>query len=243
MGRETFLAKVVWENGWPVIGPGAGRLEDTLEIPLPEYRFGKEVSLQDHFTFHEDTLDDRFLGITKRNGSMYSLKERKGFLRLYTGKDEIGRLGNPSYLGVRQKTHSFTAGCGVEFHPQNEKETAGIVLFQNHENHLRIEIVRCGQERRIRVSTHVRGEDSVISETPFASDLVTIRLQAKDQKARVWVSESGALVPVAEEIDLLPYTTEEAGGFVGCTIGMYAAANGGDNENYADFAWFSCSND
>ncbi len=243
MGRETFLAKVVWENEWPVISPGVGRLEDTLEIPLPEYRFGKEVCLQDHFTFHENTLDDRFLGITKRNESMYSLKEREGFLRLYTGKDEIGRLGNPSYLGVRQKTHSFTAACGVEFHPQNEKETAGIVLFQNHENHLRIEIVRCGQERRIRVSAHVKGEDSAISETPFASDLVTIRLQAKDQKARVWVSESGPLVMVAEEIDLLPYTTEEAGGFVGCTIGMYAASNGGDNENHADFAWFSCSND
>ena len=31
MGRETFLAKVQWENGWPVIAEGVGHLEDTLE--------------------------------------------------------------------------------------------------------------------------------------------------------------------------------------------------------------------
>ena len=43
---------------------------------------------------------------------------------------------------------------------------------------------------------------------------------------------------IAEDISLLPYTTEEAGGFVGCTIGMYASANGQDSSNYADFAWF-----
>ena len=44
-----------------------------------------------------------------------------------------------------------------------------------------------------------------------------------------------------EEISLLPYTTEEAGGFVGCTIGMYASSNGMESKNHADFAWFTCS--
>ena len=49
------------------------------------------------------------------------------------------------------------------------------------------------------------------------------------------VSQGG----VENELEsLLPYTTEEAGGFVGCTIGMYASANGQDSSNYADFAWF-----
>lgn len=44
MGRETFLAKVTWENGWPVIAEGVGHLEDTLELPTKEYRFPEEVS-------------------------------------------------------------------------------------------------------------------------------------------------------------------------------------------------------
>lgn len=34
------------------------------------------------------------------------------------------------------------AETGVFFVPENEKETAGLVLYQNHENHLRMEIAK-----------------------------------------------------------------------------------------------------
>ena len=38
-GRETFLAKVVWEDGWPVVNPGIGH----LEVPEPGENCEKEV--------------------------------------------------------------------------------------------------------------------------------------------------------------------------------------------------------
>ena len=38
MGRETFLAKVVWEKGWPVVNPGVGMLTDQVQIDLPEWK-------------------------------------------------------------------------------------------------------------------------------------------------------------------------------------------------------------
>ena len=34
LGRETFLAKVTWENDWPVVNPGVGILTETVEIDL-----------------------------------------------------------------------------------------------------------------------------------------------------------------------------------------------------------------
>ncbi len=34
MGRETFLAPVVWEDGWPVVSPGTGRLEFQYATPV-----------------------------------------------------------------------------------------------------------------------------------------------------------------------------------------------------------------
>ncbi len=36
MGRETFIAKTIWENEWQVMAPGIGHLEDTVDIPLEE---------------------------------------------------------------------------------------------------------------------------------------------------------------------------------------------------------------
>ena len=47
----------------------------------------------------------------------------------------------------------------------------------------------------------------------------------------------GQRVKVIEKISLLPYTTEEAGGFVGCTVGMYASSNGSNSDNYAEFSY------
>lgn len=249
MGRETFLAKVIWEDGWPVINPGIGKLEDEIEIPLEEYRFAKEESDRDHFEFYEEALDDRFLGISKRNDQIYSLSERKGCLRLFTCKETIEQPGYPAYIGLRQKSYDFSVSTGIEFYPKSKNETAGLVLYQNHENHLRMEIVErteISNERMLRVTSYVHGKIKILAEYPIKSkDLVEILLRASEQKAQVWMVENGKMTLVQHNIDLLPYTTEEAGGFVGCTIGMYATSNGNtlENRNYADFVWFHYDNE
>ena len=42
LGRETFLAPVKWENGWPVVGyNGNGTIELVMDAPLP----GVDLSL------------------------------------------------------------------------------------------------------------------------------------------------------------------------------------------------------
>ena len=38
LGRETFLAPVIWEDGWPIISPGTGRVKFSYPVPnLPEF--------------------------------------------------------------------------------------------------------------------------------------------------------------------------------------------------------------
>lgn len=237
MGRESFLAKVTWENGWPVISAGVGRLCDSIELPFEEYRFAGEISHHDHMHFYDDKLDDRLLGIHTRNESQYSLKARKGFLRLFAGKGKIEDKTNSSYLGVRQKDYCFEACTGLEFTPSGN-ESAGLVYYQNHENHLRMEIKNKEGGRAFYVVEHIHGKDNVLSVTDIEPDgLAEIVLRAENQTASVWIKVCGKNMLAAENINLLPYTTEEAGGFVGCTIGMYASANGDDSSNYADFAW------
>ena len=162
---------------------------------------------------------------------------------MYTRKEQIGKKEHASYLGLRQKSYTFAVSTGVEFTPQAENDTAGMVLFQNHANHLRIEIVKKDDGRAVRVIACVKETDQVLAEQPLMADgLVELELFAADQSAQVFVKEKGTRTKLAEQIDLLPYTTEEAGGFVGCTIGMYTSSNGADSENYADFAWFHYDN-
>lgn len=237
MGRESFLAKVTWENGWPVVNAGIGKLCESMELPFEECRFANEISHHDHLHFYEGKLDDRLLGIHTRNESQYSLSARKGFIRLFAGKEKIEDKTNASYLGIRQKDYCFEASTGLEFAPSGN-ESAGLVYYQNHENHLRMVVKKKDNSRAVYVIEHIHGKDNILSVTEIGQDgLAEIILRAENQKASVWVKTGSEKILTAENINLLPYTTEEAGGFVGCTIGMYASANGESGNNYADFAW------
>ena len=241
MGRETFLAKVTWENGWPVIAEGVGHLEDTLELPTKEYRFPEEVSsTSDHISFWEKKPDKRLVSVEEICEENYSLSHRPGMLRLYTKKEKISDCNHCSYFGIRQKNYAFYAETGMEFEPKQECETAGMELYQNHENHLRMEIRKRADENYFVVTACIHGEERILTEKPAGEgrQFFKIRMHCDRQKARIWLFRDGRESLIAEDISLLPYTTEEAGGFVGCTIGMYASANGQDSSNYADFAWF-----
>lgn len=239
MGRETFLANVIWENEWPVISPSVGRLEDEVTLKLKEERFVKEIGKHDHFHFYENKLDDRLVGIILRDEQIYSLTERTGFLRLKTVENRISEMKYPAYLGVRQKDYTFEVSTGLEFAPKSS-DSAGLVFYQNHANNLRMELVKDGDGVAFVLTAHVHEKDEVIAKQVVkAGKLVEIIFRASNQKADIFVKQNGDISRVASDISLIPYTTEEAGGFVGCTIGMYASGNGEKVDNYADFAWLT----
>ncbi len=239
IGRETFLAKVVWEDGWPVINPGVGKLEDEVELPFEEHPFAAENDWSDQLHFWNTTLDDRFVGIQKRNEEIYSLTERPGFMRLYTRPERAEEMCYPSFLGLRQKDYSFNVNAGVDFQPENENECGGLVLFQNHANHLALEIVLKDGKRVLQVRKTVKEKEEVTASREVEGEVITMELQVKNQKASAWLISENKHILIEDNIDLLPYTTEEAGGFVGCTVGMYTSSNGKESKNHCDFSWIT----
>ena len=50
---------------------------------------------------------------------------------------------------------------------------------------------------------------------------------------------NGKTACVAKDVDLSFLSTEITGGFTGCTVGMYASANGTASTNHAAFYWFA----
>ena len=102
----------------------------------------------------------RMLALQKRKCMIYSLKEKEGMLRLYHRKESIAEAAYCSYFGLRQKSYRFEAETGVFFVPENEKETAGLVLYQNYENHLRMEIAKKQEQKVFRVVTCIKGTET-----------------------------------------------------------------------------------
>ena len=237
MGRETFLAKVEWEGGWPVVNPGIGKLEEQVTLPLEERRFEPEDTV---FHFWREDLPMEFVTLRNPQAEMYSLVERQGWLRLRLRPETLRDAANPSYLGVRQRHFCWQAAALLDFTAQQEEEAAGLALVQSDRCNLRFEKVR--NERGtacIRIRRCENGVDQKIAAAEVPDGVCVLRIVCRGLEADLYFEQNGVKHCMAQGVDLRPLSTEIAGGFTGCTVGMYASAEGADSSSFADFGWFS----
>lgn len=252
MGRETFLAKVVWENGWPVVNPGVGILTDEVEINLPEWipendpdsytsrTKGKNCVPGSSRTYdfpNMDVLGDEFLMLRNPEKSRYQLAKGEG-LYLVPTSVTLKENASPTYLAIRQQHHHFQVT--VELTDENlfAGRRSGIALMQNNEYHLRAEV----SDGCIEAVLCEKGVDRVVASAALAQESVVLQLEVCDLKAIVSVLEGGRETVIAENIDIRALSTEVAGGFVGCTVGMYAIAenNNSDKVLFKSFSYKEC---
>lgn len=237
LGRETFLTPVRWEEGWPVVSPGTGRVESSYPLPnLPE-QIWPTPAPRDDFDAPQLDLCWSFLR-TPPAEPFYSLSERPGFLRLQLRPETLSTLSNPSFVGRRQQHIHFSASTMFEFTPQSADECAGLVLIQNDRFHFRF-VATLSDSITARLTKRADGQDEVLAETAIAPGKVTLKVTAHEQSYNFYTSSDGKTwQPLAENIDGRILSTPVAGGFVGTMIALYASSNGQPGTNHADFDWF-----
>lgn len=244
MGRETFLAKVVWEDGWPVVNPGIGILTKEVEIDLKEWmptvsRNALPGSDRDYHFEKMDALGAEFLFLRNPAEGMYRLTKEKG-LSLRLGKETLLEQSSPSYVGIRQQHHSFQVTATLSLTGLSADESsAGLAYVQSNAYHLRLEaskqeaaVILCenGVEKRLGVLP--------IQEEKLQRKEVTLYLQVEGLKAQAGILYD-TKQPIVTDLDVRSLSTEVSGGFVGCTVGMYAVSASDEKESYVDFTNFT----
>lgn len=238
-GRETFLAKVTWQDGWPVVNEGIGKIELEGNTTLEEYKFEEKDT---SFHFYGNKLDDRFLRLRNPDESMYSLEAREGFLRLNLSKDTIKDLCSPSYIGIRQDSYEYVLTTMMEFEPKFNGESAGLAIIQNNQYNLRYEYTKNLDKNILRLVTTKDSNDEVISKIDIISKRLFLKIIGRNQKLDFYYSLDGEeYKELVKGVDSRFLSTETAGGFVGCTLGMFASSNGNESSNYADFLYLNYS--
>ena len=227
MGRESFLAKVIWEDDWPIVNPGVGMLMDEMEIALPEWK--PTIVWPDKYDFKTiDKLGFEFLFLRNPADDMYRLTDAG--LELKVAPETIKELESPSFVAVRQRHHSFTGTTKVKVDNLSGSECAGLVLIQNNEYNLRVE----ANANEVRAILCEKGEDKVLGSAVTKGVVAKLAIKIEGLSAKVLADDA-----VIGETNVANLSTEVAGGFVGCCIGMYASANGAASSQYATFEEFT----
>lgn len=285
MGRETFIMPVIWESGWPVVSPLTGKCEMEYPAPdLPEYPVaalpakddfdGRSLNWQwntlgtpvnDVYRLENSRLYIRATEYALENGSHVKFG---GFPQTPEGRAERLRKrmeeqknAKPYAMGLvgrRQQHMSYTVTTKVNFDIKDGSETAGLILFQESMNQLRVEIAQEEGKKIVRVVKfynvipHFMMGDvipeleveeglysKVLGQMEIGAGDVVLRLAARGQSNSFYAGVSeDRLMPVAENIDGGFLGSETCSGFVGAYIGMFACGNGKDIDNEAAFDWF-----
>lgn len=83
------------------------------------------------------------------------------------------------------------------------------------------------------------GKDTLINEIEMNSSKLYLKIVSKGQNLNFYYGNDGVTYKVLQRnVSSINLSTEIAGGFVGCTIGMYGTSNSQLTNNYADFYWF-----
>jgi xylan 1,4-beta-xylosidase len=222
LGRETFLTRVRWEDGWPLFDP--------LEPDDVSYT---PASMCDHFD--GPSLAPEWNVLRTRAKPVYSLTERPGFLRLPLLPETVADLATPAFVGRRQQHMTFAARCVLEFEPVADNECAGVVLLQN--NDFQVLLVRT--RGRIVLSRRKAGVDETLAEVDAAGSRTYLGFEAEGQSYQaVYATEPGRWRLLGAPVDGRVLSTPVAGGFTGVYIGMYASSCGLPSGTVADFGWF-----
>lgn len=243
MGRETFLAKFTWEEDWPVVNPGIGKLTHTVDIDLPDWIPAEDPTSytartagntaapgtnRDYYFTSQKKLGDEFMFLRNVDMSMMTLDSNG--LTLKCLPTTIKEEESPAFVAIRQQHHSFETSATVNVADVQSGSEAGLVLIQNNLYNFK---VVADKDNTWAVITK-DGEDTVLGKIANDSELVTVKITVDGLKASASVNGKAL-----GDADVRTLSTEVAGGFVGCCVGVYASANGKEVADKAVFTRFT----
>lgn len=208
LGRETFLAPVTWEKGWPVINGGQPVAErmTVLMSAVPQ----KPEPVSRHYDF--SAIGPEWLHIQHPVEANYSAAD--GLLTMVGNGDGFDwGSWHPTALLRRQQAADCRFGTTVTIHGDGE---AGIAVYQTHNGHAEFFVRR--EKGRTEAVVRIRLHSILHEHAAVPLHSASARLDVI-----AWGDHYEFLLNGAEisRLDSKLLSTEMAGGFTGVTVGPY----------------------
>ena len=200
LGRETHVARVDWEDDWPVVNPGLGRLE------APRAREGQWGSAG------VPSASD-FLSV--RGFATFAEQTEAGLRLRSTGADPAS---SSPVAALLRRLSSTECTVSVTLGSRDPEAVAGLVLRQSSSTHVRLELAASNASLVAR-----DGGDTVLASAPVPDGPLTLTASVSRSGVAWSVSSRDAAPTALGSTPLSALSTETAGGFVGTTFGPWVS--------------------
>jgi len=228
LGRETFILPVDWSGDFPVFINGLIPLEPKLKMPEGVVnKTGKEGFLPNgNFTIEEDfksdILDYRWISVRGPRED-FIIKAKNG---IYINPFEvnINEVKPTSTLFLRQMHNNFSFTVTMSYVPMTEKDLAGIVCYQNERFYYLFGITKKNDKNYIVLQRTERGISKIIESKEIdIKNKIVLQVKANGDNYEFLISENdNPFVNIGGVVSGDILSTNVAGGFTGCLIGIHA---------------------
>lgn len=229
LGRETFLMPVRWsDDGFPYM------TRDEELIPMISQRKGVERAEEvtfGNFTrkddFNESKLGMEWLTLRTPATDLYSLEKRPGHLALTCSPVKAAEMKTPAYIARRMQHHNFTCETRMHFHPENEKQAAGMLLFKDETHHYFFALRKAANGHAISLIQVSDVGEKTLAEAPVKQGkFIDMKVVSTGlHYAFYYATQEGQWELLADQVDARYLSTANAGGFTGSIIGLYATTD------------------
>ncbi|MGM8362477.1 glycoside hydrolase family 43 protein [Flavobacterium sp. ARAG 55.4] len=236
VGRIPYLVPVKWENGWPKLGEN-GKVPEYLDLP-PSKGLIPGIVNSDEFNRKKGDAALPLVWQWNHNpdNSLWSVTERKGYLRLKTARIDSSFVQAKNTLTQRTFGPESYATTLVDVSKMKEGDLAGLSLLQKQYGLIAVKIEN-GSKKIVMIDA-AQDIPKEIESVPLNQDKVYFKaacdFKNRADKGRFYYSLDGKKwTPIGNTINL-PYTLPH---FMGYRFGLfnYATKNPG---GYVDFDWF-----
>ncbi len=220
LGRETFMGQVTWEDNWPVVNAGHGRLLESGKTSLPAFEDENKRDYSLNIDFANDQLDLNLITIRGSQmgcGVVHEAEHKQ--LLLYPSTAKLDRPVAASAIFLRQRGRKCVFSCDLTM-PQMDAEI-GVTAFHDdlhhyklafHASSLKLYVCQSGE-------THLLEEKSVL----FAHKL-RFEIHVDEQEYRFFARVGDKWHEMHHVVDGRLLTPDVSGSFVGTMLGIYAQA-------------------
>jgi alpha-N-arabinofuranosidase len=245
IGRETFMAPVKWEDGWPIILEGNEVVKTSYPVPIPGLTeevnnpFSGQIIYRDEFD--SPTLNKRW-SFLRTTGAWLSHSKEKNAIIMQVRPETCTGLDNPSFIGFRQQNHTASAEVLMEFNPASSNEKAGMVIFQNETHFYYLCKSMSGDKPVVQLFISRPDSTMLVVESinlPNETQSVYLRISMEKSLYKFEYSVNGQKwKSFSKSMDAKFLSTSTAGGFVGCMYGLYATSQWRPSNSTATFNYF-----
>lgn len=240
VGRESGLDPVQWTpDGWFTVnngkGPGMVQTGPDLE-PCVYPKWTRD-------DFDNPVLNRNWEFVRRPAYGDFSLTERPGYCRIWTGDGQLFEIRAKNTLLRREQELSYEAWTKLEFQPELPGEQAGLTCYYSTATYVRLSLCFQGSRKLQLVVNRGRGEEVAAETADIKEGPVYLKVVTNRLKRSFYYSYDGTDWQTVGVLEECIYLCDEGvpgdpKRHTGTLVGIYANNGGTGSRKPADFDFF-----